>query len=264
MKLNLSTFLVVAFLFFIGSLVGWLIEVVFRRFFSANNPQRKWINPGFLVGPYIPLYGFSLVTLFLFSWIPVGFIHNQMFQKLVLFALMAIAVTALEYLAGLIFIKGMSIKLWDYSKEWGNIKGIICPKFSAYWMILSAIYYFLIHPHIISSLYWLAGHLTFSFTIGFFYGVFVIDFAYSMQMMVKIRRFARENQIELRIEEFKEYLIRKNESLKIRVSFMLPMKPTHHDLVDDMKEFFEEHIEKPLEKELENLENIKTAFKNRK
>lgn len=244
MVLNLNTLLVLAFLFFIGSLLGWLLEVFFRRFFSANNPERKWINPGFLVGPYIPLYGFSLATLFIFSWIPVDFIDNPLLQKLLLFALMALAITAMEYLAGLIFIKGMHIKLWDYSKEWGNIKGIICPKFSAFWMILSGLYYFIIHPKVIDSLYWLAGHLTFSFFIGFFYGIFIIDMTYSMQILIKLRRFARENQIELRIEEFKHYLIRKKESLKIRVSFMLPLRPSNTDFADDLMEFIKEHLPK--------------------
>lgn len=254
----MSTMLVLAFLFFMGSLFGWVLEVLFRRFFSSNNPERKWINPGFLVGPYIPLYGFGLAILFLFSFIPVDFIPNVIVQKIVLFACMAIAVTAVEYLAGIIFIKGMNIKLWDYSKEWGNIKGIICPRFSFFWMVLSGLYYFIIHPRIIESVYWLAGHLAFSFVIGFFYGVFLIDFVYSMQMLVKIRKYARENQVELRIEEFKEHLIRKKENLKLRVSFMLPLRPTEHDFADDIKDFIESRIGK----EMENLENLKSKIKS--
>lgn len=256
---TLNTLLVLAFLFYIGSMLGWCIELIFRRFFSAANPERKWINPGFLVGPYLPLYGFSLVILFVFARIPVDFISNKPLQKIVLFALMAVAITALEYIAGLIFIKGMHIKLWDYSKEWGNIQGIICPRFTAFWMILSALYYFLVHPRVLSSLYWLAGHLTFSFFIGFFYGVFIIDLVYSMQLMVKLRKFARENQIELRIEEFKEFLIRKNESLKIRVSFMLPLRATNHDFGEDMKEY----IARRLEKEKDNLAHLKTAIRKK-
>lgn len=244
MRFNLDTFLVLAFLFFIGSILGWLLEVFFRRFFSTNNPQRKWINPGFLIGPYIPLYGFSLVTLFIFSWIPVGFIKDAILQKLLLFALMALAITLMEYLAGIIFIKGMNIKLWDYSNEWGNLQGIICPRFSFFWMVLSGLYYFIIHPRVIESLYWLAGHLSFSFFIGFFYGVFVIDFTYSMQVLVKLRTFARENQIELKIEEFKHYLIRKHESLKIRVSFMIPLRPSNHDFAEDIREYISEILSK--------------------
>lgn len=127
----MSFFLTIAFLFFIGSIAGWGIEVVFRRFFSSANPERKWINPGFLSGPYLPLYGFSLIALYLLAmlerFIP---IENTALRKAALFAIMAAAVTLVEYVAGLIFIKGMHVRLWDYSKQWGNIQGIICPKFT--------------------------------------------------------------------------------------------------------------------------------------
>ena len=45
----MNVFLGLAFLFFIGSVLGWFLELIFRRFFSSANPERKWINPGFLV-----------------------------------------------------------------------------------------------------------------------------------------------------------------------------------------------------------------------
>ena len=63
----LGIFLTLAFLFFIGSVFGWVLELFFRRFISANNPERKWINPGFCVGPYLPLYGSGLCILFLIA-----------------------------------------------------------------------------------------------------------------------------------------------------------------------------------------------------
>ncbi len=50
--------LTVSFLFLTGSLAGWVIEVFFRRTVS----QKRWMNPGFLNGPYLPLYGFSTVA----------------------------------------------------------------------------------------------------------------------------------------------------------------------------------------------------------
>lgn len=50
----MNTFLKLAFLFYIGSSLGWVLELFFRRFISGNNPERKWINPGFMVGPYGP------------------------------------------------------------------------------------------------------------------------------------------------------------------------------------------------------------------
>ena len=62
----MSNILILAFLFFAGCLIGWGIEVIFRRF-EPNNKARKWINPGFLIGPYLPLYGFGLCTLYLLA-----------------------------------------------------------------------------------------------------------------------------------------------------------------------------------------------------
>ncbi len=197
----MNLFLMLAFVFCIGSVVGWCIEVIFRRFYSVHH----WVNPGFLVGPYLPLYGCSLCILYMLSslepFIPITYAGVR---KLVLFVFMALAITVLEYVAGMIFIKGMKIKLWDYSEMWGNIQGIICPLFSLFWMLLSAVYYFFLHPYIVTALHWLSENLVFSFGIGFFYGIFVIDLAYSTRLMVKIRQFAEETHIVVRLEELRE------------------------------------------------------------
>ena len=63
----MNLFLTLAFLFFIGAITGWVIEVLFRRFLSSANPERKWINPGFCTGPYLPLYGVGLCMLYLIA-----------------------------------------------------------------------------------------------------------------------------------------------------------------------------------------------------
>lgn len=49
-----------------------------------------------------------------------------------------------------------------------------------------------------------AKNLAFSFGIGFFYGIFVIDLAYSAQIIIKIREFAQEREIILKLEELRE------------------------------------------------------------
>lgn len=232
-------FLVITFLFFAGSIIGWGIELVFRRFFSKNNPERKWINPGFLTGPYLPLYGFSLVILFLLTFINVSFIENPYLQKAVLFCLMALCITLFEYIAGMIFIVGMKIRLWDYSKNWGNIKGIICPQFTFYWWLLSATYYFFIHPQILEWLYWFVNHIEFSFVVGFFYGVFTIDVCYSLRIMTRIRRFARENEIIIHLTELQQQIRQKNDENKEKLHFWLTMKSEQLPLVDHLKQALE-------------------------
>lgn len=241
-------FLKLAFLFSTGSLLGWCLEVLFRRY-----AHKKWINPGFLVGPCLPLYGFSLVTLYLLANIDVSFITDPRLEKLVLFIIMAICITLVEYIAGLIFIKGMKIKLWDYSDRWGNIQGIICPLFSFFWMILSAFYYFLIHPRILNELDWLTHHIEFSFVIGMYYGVLVIDIIHSFKVADKIRKIATEKQIVVRLENFKASVEQeKNEHLK----FLFPL---HNELSTMRKD-----IDLYYETEKERFEQKKAAYEAKK
>ncbi|MBU5488738.1 putative ABC transporter permease [Clostridium sp. MSJ-8] len=236
----MGDFLIIAFLFFIGSLIGWCLEVIFRRFFSDANPERKWINPGFLVGPYLPLYGFSLCVLYILAHINVSFIHNKVGREVTLFILMAIAVTIVEYIAGLVFIKGMKVKLWDYTNEWGNIQGIICPKFSFFWVILSAVYYFLIHPHIINALTWLSVHLSFSFVVGFFYGVFAIDLCYSLKLLSKIKKFADDYQVVVKYEALRESIRKRNEERSEKRKFMLTMRSETTTFAENLKQYLEQ------------------------
>lgn len=217
----MNLFLVFAFLFSMGSLMGWVLELFFRRFISTDNPERNWINPGFLVGPYLPLYGFSLCVLYMMAQINIPFIENEILKKIVLFLVMSLAMTAIEYITGYIFIITMKVRLWDYTNNWGNIKGIICPQFSFYWAVLGAVYYFLIHPHILSALDWLSHNLVFSFVIGFFYGVFVIDIVYSFNLVAKIRSFAKENELVVRYELLKQQIKEYTEESKKRAKFFL-------------------------------------------
>lgn len=236
----MNLFLVLTFLFFAGSLIGWGIELFWRRFFSKNNPEKKWINPGFLNGPYLPLYGLSLVLLFTLSFIDVSFMTNDWSQKLLLFLLMALAITIMEFIAGLIFIKGMKIKLWDYRKNWLNIKGIVCPQYSFYWVILSGLYYFLVHPRILEWLYWFTDHLAFSFVVGFFYGVFFIDLCYTLQISTKIRAYAKENQLEIKYENLKEQIRKKNEEFLEKRKFFFSLKSSRQSIGESLKEIFED------------------------
>lgn len=231
--------LIFAFLFFVGSVSGWCIEVVYRRFFSRANPERKWINPGFLAGPYLPLYGFSLCILYVLSYIKLPFVESELLERILLFIIMALCITVIEFVAGEIFIHRMKIKLWDYDNEWGNIKGIICPKYSFFWAVLSAIYYFLIHPHIQKSIIWLSETLTFSFFIGFFFGMFALDFWYSMNMLGRIKKFANEYEVIVRYELLKDAIRAKNEELKEKQKFLFAFKSETMSLAEHFKNYID-------------------------
>lgn len=193
--------LVAIFLFFIGSTLGWVLEVLFRRFFTA----KKWINPGFLTGPYLPLYGFGVVGLFGISLIPINTGYYWL-DSLLIVLIMGAAMTLIEYIAGLIFIKGMKIRLWDYSNRWGNIQGIICPLFSLFWLAVSAFFYFVIDNTVIEAVTWFVHHIEFAFVVGMFMGVFLVDLGHSLDISVRIRRFADEHKVVVNFEKLKETL----------------------------------------------------------
>lgn len=223
----MNLFLALAFLFFIGSHIGWCIELIFRRFFSSANPEKKWINPGFCTGPYLPLYGTGLCLLYLIARLEeFSGIENVYIRKTLLFITMAVCMTAIEYIAGMASLKRAKVRLWDYSNEWGNINGVICPKFSFFWAVLGALYYFLVHPHILEALDWLSSNLAFSFFIGLFFGVFIIDVAHSAQLVAKLKNYAEENEVVVHYEAIKREIRRRYDARRSRrnYSFFHPFR----------------------------------------
>lgn len=228
----MNIFLILAYLFFCGSLMGWVIELLYRRFISKANPNRKWINPGFCVGPYIPLYGFGLCILFLLSTLePKLGIENQVVSKIVFMCFIMLSLTAIEYLAGLLCLKLFKVRLWDYSKERFNLQGLICPKFTLIWGVLGAVYFFFIHAHILDSLVWLSENLTFTFVIGVFYGVFIVDVVYSANLVGKVKAYAQENEIVVKWEKLKTDIRCRAEKIGQKPPFLFPMK-FYHLIID--------------------------------
>ena len=244
----MSIFLIYAYLFFLGSLLGWGIEVIYRRFFSKVNPERNWINPGFCVGPYLPLYGTGLCVLYAMANLGTKLgLTDSIGTRLLLFLLMALSMTVIEYIAGMMALKWFKLRLWDYTNEWANLNGLICPRFSLYWAILSALYFFLIHPRILNALNWLSQNLAFSFFIGFFFGAFVIDVSYSASLTAKMKRFAEENGIVIRYEKLKAHIRDAEAAAKEKNRFLFAFHGSR-SLSDYLKEAHEAHEKRRMAK----------------
>lgn len=244
----MNLFLQLSFIFFMGSVAGWVLEVFYRRFFSRANPERKWINPDFCTGPYVPLYGFGLCILYLLANAEkFNLIENRFWNRLVLFLAMAVCMTAIEYIAGISALKITKLRLWDYTEEWGNFQGIICPKFSLIWAALGAVYYFLIHQRILSAVRWLACNQAFSFVIGFFFGVFILDVAHSAQLAAKLKDFADRYEVVVKYEALKSHIRSQYVAgAKLKYNFFLPFR-SERPLSEHLKNLtgaFEEKIKK--------------------
>ena len=218
----MSIFLTLAYLFFLGSVFGWILELFYRNLTQTHS---KWINPGFCTGPYLPIYGFGLCLLFLLASLErFGLIPNPCWNKALLFLAMAAGMTLIEYLAGLFCLKFLRVRLWDYSGLWGNVQGLICPLFSFFWTVLGAVYYFFLHPRILRSLHWLSRNPGFSFFIGLFYGILLIDAAHSCNLVVRLKQFAQENDIIVRYESLKHHILAVHEGNREAYRFFRPFR----------------------------------------
>lgn len=208
-------FLYFIFIFFIGSTFGYVLELFFRRIVGG-----KWVNPGFLSGPYLPIYGFGLCILTIIYL--VFYKLNVHFIFIIL--LMGISMTFIELIGGLCFLKTGGVKLWDYSDMKGNYKGIICPLFSLIWTFLAAVYYFFIGNKILKAMGWFSNNLSFSFILGIFFGVIIIDFIYSTNALIKIRKFSKKYHFIIKYEEFKKHIKEIQGKRKKKSSFLFPYK----------------------------------------
>lgn len=108
--------------------MGLADRTVFRRILLQKVDQSR-----FLHGPYLPIYGFGACLMYAVSEVDLNISESPALNLLIRFLVSAFLLTAIEYIGGLIFIRLMKIRLWDYSKRKGNIQGIICPLFSFLW-----------------------------------------------------------------------------------------------------------------------------------
>ena len=206
--------------FMIGSAGGWVVELFFRHFVMLSKGKNRWVNPGFLAGPCLPIYGFGLSILYFMSYfgdmLPIG---NPILKAVVIVVAEAVIMTLVELIAGEIFIIRMNIRLWDYTRQWGNYKGIICPLFSLIWGLVGAAYYFLFHSWLPDVVDYLISQNYILFIFGVFYGIFFVDYAYSMQMVKKVKKFAQDNGIVVFYDDLKEDITDSREKKKEKTEF---------------------------------------------
>lgn len=124
----------ILYYFIIYSFLGWSLEVAFQAVVRG-----KFINRGFLNGPYCPIYGFGII-------IVVGALQPINHNLLVLYVGSVILTSLLELFTGFILEKIFNMQWWDYSQEKFNLHGYICLKFSLLWGVACIIVVRLLHP----------------------------------------------------------------------------------------------------------------------
>ena len=101
-------------LFFIYSFLGWCLEVGCKLV-----SDHKFVNRGFLIGPYCPIYGYGALIMTIL-------LHKYLNDPVTLFIMIILVCSILEYFTSYFLEKIFHTRWWDYTHYKFNINGRIC------------------------------------------------------------------------------------------------------------------------------------------
>lgn len=166
-------------LFFIYSLAGWLIEMI-----PATIREKKFVDRGFLVGPYCPIYGCGVILITLL-------LQKYADDVVVTFFLSVIICGTLEYLTSYIMEKIFKTRWWDYSNNKFNINGRICLETLVPFGIGGVLVLFVFNPFL-EKIINLIPDLALNIVTGVLCVLFLIDCIVSFKIILNLKEMTKE------------------------------------------------------------------------
>lgn len=168
-------FLYLFLVFFIYSIIGYCLEVFFCLLYTKKfNASR-----GYLLGPYIPVFGFGAIIM-------VNFLDKYRDDFLILFVFSMVICSLVEYFVSLLLEKIFNLRWWDYSHESFNVNGRICLKNSVLFGLGGIIIVRYFNPLLNSLLSSLDE--TILIVIGWiFFGIIITDAIVSTYVISKLK-----------------------------------------------------------------------------
>lgn len=162
------------FFFYFYCFVGWCIESTY-----VSLHQRRWVNRGFMRGPFLPLYGSGAIMMLVVS------MPFQEYLPLVYVA-GCIGATALEYVTGVTMEALFKVRYWDYSDKKFNFQGHICLGTSLAWGLLTILMTRLVHKPVERLVLAIPGTVLTVLTLVLTVGI-ACDFALSFKAAMDLR-----------------------------------------------------------------------------
>ncbi len=168
----------IAWYFFIYAFLGWCSEVVYATLNSG-----KFVNRGFLNGPYCPIYGVGVLL--------VAAALEPVAENLpLLFFGSVLVTTLLELVTGFLLERIFNAKWWDYTEEHFNFRGYICVKFSLLWGLACMLVIRVIFPMITRFVHWIPHTLGIVLLVVLTAG-FAADLGMTVTGILKIKKKLR-------------------------------------------------------------------------
>lgn len=127
-------------LFMIYACSGWILEVIGKLI-----QYKRFINRGFLIGPYCPIYGWGAVAITLL-------LYRYAYDPFILFIMTIITCATLEYVTSWAMEKLFKARWWDYSKRKFNLDGRVCLETTIPFGLMGMFIIYVSNPFIIEQL----------------------------------------------------------------------------------------------------------------
>ena len=164
--------------FVLFAIAGYICEVIFAAIVLG-----KFVNRGFLNGPWCPIYGFGVVI--------VAICLKPLSKSLlVLFIGSVLLTSVLEYFTGFILEKVFDQKWWDYSDDKFNLGGYICLKFSLLWGVACTAVVKLVLPAV-DAVIRVVPHFVGLIVTGVIVAVMLIDLTATVVTIMGIKKKIR-------------------------------------------------------------------------
>jgi len=188
------------FCFYFYCFAGWCFESVY-----VSLKSRKWVNRGFMRGPFLPLYGSGAIMMLVVSRPYVDNIWLTYISGVV-------GATALEYVTGVTMEALFKVRYWDYSQRFLNFQGHICLRSSLTWGLFTVMMTRVIHRPVEEMMYMIPEQVLYYVTV--ILTVYIVaDFTLSFKAALDLR------DILVKIMKAREELERIQKRLDVFIAF---------------------------------------------
>ena len=175
-------------LFFVYSFAGWAMESIGGIFVV-----KKFVNRGFLIGPYCPVYGAGVVL--------ITVLLGRYTSEHIVFLILAMVICGvLEYATSYFMEKWFNARWWDYSNRKFNINGRICLENVFIFGVAAAVIIYGTNP-VLEGLFLKISDNTRHIITGTLSIGFIIDTIFSFNIIAKFKdevtKEARDNTEEI-------------------------------------------------------------------
>lgn len=209
-------------LFLVYAIIGWVVEVI-----NVYIKKKKFINRGFLIGPYCPIYGVGMLAI-------IRLLRGYMDNYMVLFILSMTICMVLEYLTSYFMELVFKARWWDYSSKRFNINGRICLETAIPFGLGGMMIMYVINPVIEGILNRFSDNMLLVLSISLM-TIFLIDLVVSFFVVIKFRNMSSKvykDDTELMKKRVSKYLSK----YSVLINRLINSFPTMKIKVEGLKE----------------------------